>query len=485
MYDYCNFSTELTMLRATITLPAQIDIWRSADTETPNLEFKEAKAQYDNEKLFEYCVAIANEGGGYLLFGISNILPRPVVGTSAFRDPQKMEEKIFSNVGFRVELEEVIHPDGRVLVCHIPPRPRGTAYHRNGKYLMRCGESLMPMSEDQLRQIFSEGMPNWLDEFTTNNATDGEIVSLLDLDSYFKLAGIPIPTEPKAALDRFVMEGFLVQANGGYSVPRITALLFAHDLTAFPELGRKAPRVIVYNGVDKLDTKLERTGSKGYAVGFQNIVRFISEQLPQNQVIQDAIRREMKLVPDDVIRELVANALIHQDFDRRGTSVMVEIYKDRLEISNPGSPQIPTSRFIDGCQSRNERLAMIMRKLRICEEKGSGIDRVVKIAELLQLNAPDFRAGHQSTTVVISGPKVFEGMSRDDRVRACYQHCVLRYIRSEQMTNQTLRERFKLPESKSTIVSQTIAAAVEAGLLKQDMKAGGSRKFARYIPEWA
>lgn len=233
------------MLPTSTTLPAQIDVWREANSETPNLEFKEAKTQYDNEKLFEYCVAIANEGGGYLILGISNIPPRPVVGTSAFRDPQKMEEKIFSNVGFRVRMEEVAHPEGRVLICHIPSRPRGTAYHRDGKYLMRCGESLMPMSEDQLRQIFSEGMPNWLEEFTRRTVSVGEIVASLDLDSYFKVAGIPSPADSRAALDRFIMEGLLIESNGQYSIPRITALLFANDLTAFPELARKAPRVIV------------------------------------------------------------------------------------------------------------------------------------------------------------------------------------------------------------------------------------------------
>jgi predicted HTH transcriptional regulator len=454
-------------------------------SETPNLEFKEAKTQYDNEKLFEYCVAIANEGGGFLLLGVSNVPPRPVVGTTAFFDPHKMEEKIFSNVGFRVDMEEVAHLDGRVLVCHIPSRPRGTAYDRKGAYLMRCGESLMPMSEDQLRRIFAEGMPNWLDEYTARNLSLDEVLSLLDLKAYFTLAGIPYPSDDKAAIDRFVLESLIDVSGGKYSIPRITALMFCQNLENFPELTRKGARVIVYNGADKLNTKLERTGTKGYAVGFQGVVRFVGEQLPQNEVIENAIRREMKLVPDSIIRELIANALIHQDFDLQGTSVMIEVYKDRLEITNPGAPQIPTNRFIDGCQSRNERLAMVMRKLRICEEKGSGIDRVIQSAEVLQLAAPDFRSGYQNTTVVISGPRTFEEMSRDDRVRACYQHSVLRYVRSEQMTNQTLRERFKLPESKSALVSQIIAATLEAELIKQDSKAGGSRKFARYVPFWA
>jgi predicted HTH transcriptional regulator len=466
------------------TPPSQIDIWRSVASETQRLEFKEAKNQYDNEKLFQYCVALANEGGGHFLLGIGNSPPRPVVGTLAFRDPLKMEEKLFQTLGFRVDVEEVLHPDGRVVVFHIPSRARGTAFHRNGAYMMRSGECLVPMSEDQLRKIFAEGKPSWLEEYAVKDLSTDDVADLLHLHAYFGLIPLPFTTK-EAAIDRLKGENLIAEIDGKYAIPRATALLLARDLDRFSDIKRKKPRVIVYNGNSKLDTKLERSAVRGYAVGFQGLIKFIGEQLPQNEVIEDAVRTEAKLVPESVIREMVANAEIHQDFEVSGTSVMIEIYSDRLEISNPGLPQIPTDRFIDGCQSRNEHLAMVMRKLRICEEKGSGIDRVVRSAELLQLPAPDFRTGYQSTTTIIFGPKPFDEMARDDRVRACYQHCVLRYVMTMQMTNQSLRERFNLPESKSTIVSQIISATLDMNLIKPDGKAGGSRKFARYLPFWA
>ncbi len=164
---------------------------------------------------------------------------------------------------------------------------------------------------------------------------------------------------------------------------------------------------------------------------------------------------------------------------------MVEIYTDRVEISNPGDPIVPVERFIDGYQSRNERLADLMRRMGICEEKSSGIDRVVQAAEVFQLPAPDFRTGHRRTVATIYGLKSFEDMDRADRIRACYQHCALKWVMSERMTNQSLRERFRQPESKSAVVSQVIAAAIEARLVKPDEKVGPSRKFARYLPFWA
>lgn len=467
------------------TTPEQIDLWRSAPSEHQRLEFKEAKQQFDNKKLYKFCVAIANEGGGYLILGIADRPPRTVVGTAAFNNPVEMAEKLFEAIGFRVDIEEVAHPDGRVLVFHIPSRPRGTAYHLDGAYLMRAGEELVPMSEDQLRRIFAEGQPDWLEEPAIQHLEAQGVIDLLDTQTFFELLKLPYPTERSAVVDRLVQERLVDEQEGSYSIRRLGALLLAKRLEAFSDLSRKAPRVVVYPGISKLETKLDQPGGKGYAVGFQGLVHFVMSQLPQNEIVEDALRKEVKLVPEIVIRELIANALIHQDFRITGASIMVEIYSNRVEISNPGEPVVPVKRFIDGYQSRNERLADLMRRMGICEEKSSGIDKVIHAAEVFQLPAPDFRVGHQRTIVTIYGPKDFEDMDRDDRIRACYQHCALKWVMSERMTNQSLRERFHLPESKSATVSQIIAASIDAGEIKMDEKVGASRKFARYLPFWA
>jgi predicted HTH transcriptional regulator len=288
----------------------------------------------------------------------------------------------------------------------------------------------------------------------------------------------PVPFE-------VVWERLIDEADGSYAIRRLGALLLSKRLADFQDLARKAARVVVYTGTSKLETRLDQVGGKGYATGFQGLVHFVMAQLPQNEVIEDALRKEVKLVPEVVIRELVANALIHQEFTVGGSSVMIEVYSNRVEISNPGEPVVPVERFIDGYQSRNERLADLMRRMGICEEKSSGIDRVVNAAEVFQLPAPDFRAGHRRTVVSIYGPRPFEDMNREDRVRACYQHCALKWVMSERMTNQSLRERFHLPESKAAIASQVIAATIESGLIKPDEQVGASRKFARYLPFWA
>ncbi|MGV3662211.1 MAG: ATP-binding protein [Prosthecobacter sp.] len=467
------------------TTVQQIDAWRAAPSEHQRLEFKEARSQYDTDKLFRYCVALANEGGGHLLLGIQDKAPRTVVGSAAFPDLVRIESRIFQAVSFRVDAEEVLHPDGRVVVFHIPGRPFGTAYDLDGRYLMRAGEELVSMSEDRLRGIFDEGKPDWLSQAAMKGCEEDQIVQLLDTQSYFDLLHLPYPANRASVLEKFESEKLIVREGGAWTISNLGGILFAKKLEQFDRLARKAPRVIIYDGNSKARTKRDAPGTKGYAVGFQGLVEFIDGLVPSNEVIEQALRREVKMFPQIAVRELVANALIHQDFNETGTSVMIEVYDDRMEISNPGRPFISTDRFIDEYQSRNERLADLMRRLGICEEKGSGVDKVILQAEAFQLPAPDFREGERRTSVVLFSHQQLDEMEREDRIRACYQHCCLRYVMNEKMSNQSLRERFKLPENKVANVSQIIAATVEAGKIKIANPSQTSTRYRNYIPFWA
>jgi predicted HTH transcriptional regulator len=462
-----------------------INIWRSTASETQRLEFKEARNQYDTTKLCRYCVAIANEGGGHLVLGIADKPPRAVVGSQAFPNTQDIAEKLFHWVGFRVDVEAVDHPQGRVVVFSIPSRPKGTAYHHDGAYLMRSREELLPMSEDQLRKIFAEGQPGWLENPALDNVSAQDVIQLLDTQTFFDLLQLPYPTAQTGVLARLLDERLIERSVTGFKILHSAALLLAKNLRHFPDVSRKAVRVIVYAGESKMQTVSDITVEKGYAAGFTGLVQYVMGTLPQNEVIEAALRKEVKLLPEVVVRELLANALIHQDFEIGGASPVVEIFSNRVEISNPGEPIVPVDRFIDGYLSRNERLADLMRRFGICEEKSSGIDRVIEAAEMLQLPAPEFLTSHKRTIVVIHGPRSFRNLSASDRVRACYQHCVLQYVLRKQMTNQSMRDRFGLSEGSSNTVSQIITATMDQGLVKSDPNAPDSRRYARYIPAWA
>ena len=466
------------------TTLSEIDALLSVRSENEHLEFKAAENRYNFEELVGYCVALANEGGGRMILGVTDKVPRRVVGTKAFDVPERTVAGIHDRLHFKVTFDEVAHPAGRVLVFHIPSRPVGQPVHYEGRYLMRAGEELVPMSADQLKRIMAEGEPDWLSQPLMKDCDDSKVVRLLDTQSYFDLMQLPYPVNRASVLERFEREKLIQRDGAGWTITNLGGILFAKKLEQFDRLARKAARVIVYEGASKLRTKLDKPGTKGYAVGFQGLVEFINGLVPSNEVIEQALRREVKMFPEIAVRELVANALIHQDFTESGTSVMIEIYNDRMEISNPGKAFISPDRFIDEYQSRNERLADLMRRMGICEEKGSGVDKVIQAAEGFQLPAPDFRVGERRTSAILFAHVEIEEMDRNDRIRASYQHCCIRYVMNEKMTNQSLRERFKLPETKSASVSQIIAATIEAGKIKVADPSQTSTRYRSYVPFW-
>jgi ATP-dependent DNA helicase RecG len=472
-----------------MTMETKLIRWLAAPVETEHLEFKEAKQQFSKTKLLQYCVALSNEGGGHLVLGVTNKRPRQVAGTRAFPSEQAKNDikaRIVDKLHLRVDICEVNHADGRVLIFAVPPRPVGQPIHFNGAYLMRAGEDLVAMTPDKLKRIFAEGEQDWFSLSAKSDASPDEVIALLDTQTYFELLGFPYPTSRDAVLERLKSEGFISRTDLGWTITNLAAIMLAKKLDAFsPALARKAPRFVIYEGADKLQTREDNQGNRGYAVGFEGLVDFVHSSAPQNRFIEEAVRKEVKMFPKQALRELIANALIHQDFQETGSSMMVEMYNDRVEISNPGIPSISVERFIDEYRSRNERLADLMRRFGICEEKGSGIDKVVDAAEVYQLPAPDFRVGETRTTAVLFAHQDFSDMSKTDRVRACYQHCCLLYIGNRRMSNQTLRERFRLSESRTATVSLVIGAAKEARLIKQDESGSASTRYACYLPFWA
>ncbi len=387
-----------------------------------------------------------------------------------------------------------------MLVFEVPTRPVGRALDYEGAYLMRVGEELRPMTPDMLKRIFAEDQQDWFSQPARCDASPDDVIALLDTQTYFELLKISYPTSRDAVLERLQSQDLIKQTAQGWTITNLAAILLAKKLDAFspalarkaprvviydPALARKAPRVVIYEGINKLQTRDDKTGNRGYAVGFYGLVDFVHSAAPQNRFIEEVVRKEAKMFPEQALRELIANALVHQDFLATGTSVMIEMYSDRIEISNPGIPTIKVERFIDENRSRNEQLAKLMRLFGICEEKGSGIDKVVSAAEIFQLPAPDFRVGDTRTTAVLFAHQDFADMSKSDRIRACYQHCCLLYVSNQRMSNQTLRERFRLSESQAANVSYIIGFTKEAGLIKADESESTSTRYARYLPFWA
>lgn len=467
--------------------------------ETEWLEFKCNFA--DPQSIGEYLSALSNSAAinekhfGYIVWGIEDA--SHIISGTAFKPRQakkgnqELESWLAMHLSPRIDFKiyEFTYNEKPIVIFEIPcasHRPvsfKGIEYVRIGSYKKALKE--FPEKERLLWNLF-ENIPFEM-QSAKFDVTSDQVLKLLDYPAYFDLTDQPLPDNREGILARLISEKMIIVRDGGvYDITNLGGIMFAKDINLFDRIGRKAVRVIVYKGKNRIETVREQLEVKGYGSGFESVISFIKTLLPENEFIDQAFRKNVRMYPEIAIRELVANALIHQDFTIRGTGPMIEIFSDRMEITNPGTPLIDTLRFIDEPpQSRNEALASFMRRINICEERGSGIDKVILQVELFQLPAPNFIVTSNHTKSILYAHKSFADMEKSDRIRACYQHACLRYVSNDFMTNTTLRERFSIEKKNYPMASRVIADTIKKKMIKQYDPENLSKKHAKYIPFWA
>jgi predicted HTH transcriptional regulator len=330
--------------------------------------------------------------------------------------------------------------------------------------------------------------PNFEELHSSKLITAEDVLELLDYKKVIRLLSKPLPQTQKEVLMILADEKMITYVdNGGYYITNLGALSAANNIRDFENLSRKAIRLIEYKGNTKVETIKEYPGTKGYANGFEGLIDFIIRLLPSNEIIRKALREEKPVYPEIAIRELVANALIHQDFTIRGAGPLIEIFEDRIEITNPGKllPEKKIDRLIRTApQSRNEILASKFRELKICEERGSGFEKAISNIEKYGLPPLKMQEIDNSFRVTMYKPKSFAQLTPTERIEACYQHCVICYFSSGGMTNSSLRERFRMHDKQRPQVSLVIKEALILGKIKPRDPENTSSKFIEYIPSW-
>lgn len=464
--------------------------------ELNELDWKAALSP-DKKRLTEHLSALSNHpGGGFLVYGVDNS------GNPVGIDDAEIELAInqLANLGRNaveppLALDHAVENYGvdRLLFVHVPESPVKPV-HLRGKSLehafIRSGGTTRLASRQEIGTLMLHSRtPRWEELRASVLLDEDALLAKLSIDPILAMLERPTPTSQDEMLLWLEGEGFVTRepANGGY-ITNLGAIAAARKLSDFPDISRKVARVVVYNGTNKADMKLEQEGIKGYAISFQGLLQFVMSQLPQSEIIEQALRVKRTVYPERALREIIANALIHQDFSVTGTGPLVEIFDDRIEISNPGGllPSKQLDRLI-GTQpeSRNEQLARAFRRFRICEEQGSGLLKAGLDVELYGLPPIKFEAGANHFKVTLLSPRTFAQMTPGERLDACYQHAVLKHLSGSAMTNKSLRERLKMPEKQRSMVSTLIQEALDRQRIKAADPENKSRKFSEYVPIWA
>lgn len=471
---------------------------RKLPRETGWVEFKENNSNPD--EIGEYLSALSNTAAlegkahAYLVWGVKDGT-HELVGTSfepsaSKKGNEELESWLLRSLSPKLAFRFFeVHVEGcAVVVLEIPRatvKPtsfKDKEWIRVGSYKKALTEK--PEAERALWRIF-DARP-FEQGVAEAHISAPEALALLAHSDYFSLLKLPLPTDLAGMLERLRSDGMMTPDGAGkWNITNLGAILFARDLGQFKSLERKTVRVIVYDGRGRHKALREWGLRKGYAAGFEELLEFVGTLVPRNEVIGKALRKDHPMYPDLALRELIANALIHQDFAVTGAGPLVEIFQDRLEITNPGQPLVMAERFLDSPPlSRNETMASFLRRVGICEERGSGVDKVVRQTEVFQLPAPVWETPEGFLRVTLFGHKSFRAMDKEDRVRACYLHACLRHVMRDPMTNSSLRERFGIEQKNAATASRIIRDALEAQRIKPYDPDQGNRN-ARYVPYWA
>lgn len=344
--------------------------------ELPWLEFK--RDNYNPDMIGADISALANAAAldernfAYFLWGIDDET-HEIVGTEHNLQNIKIGNQelenwlrgsLSANADFEYNLIDIEGVKVGILkICcavHTPVTFKKLEYIRVGSYtkkLMDC-PALQSRLWNRLHNKRYEEM------LARQDMTLDDVLKILDYNTYFELTKVPQPDSRESIVHYLKEDGCIVQNdNGLYAITNMGAVLLANKLTDFSKLARKALRIIQYDGNNRLHMLREDISKKGYASEFEHLLKYIEALTPTEERIgDDGLRDKTVAYPELAIREIVANALVHQDFTVSGTGPTIEIFANRIEIINSGIPLVDIKRIVDNPpKSRNEKLASLMR----------------------------------------------------------------------------------------------------------------------------
>lgn len=370
----------------------QLQTWMDS-TEGEHLEFKEAKNRFDFASLTKYCVALANEGGGHIILGVTDVRPRRVVGSYAFTNLERTKRGLTDRLRLRIEINEVLHPDGRVLVFHVPSRPVGMPAQFEGTYWMRRNDSLVPMTADRLRAIFAESGH----DFSADVCPD---VTLADLDpaAIEEFRRHWIAKSGNQTLATLSQEQLLSDAEALVDGnPTFAALiLFGTSKTLGRHLAQ-AEITFEYRSSDASGPAQDRKEyRRGFFAYYDELWKTVNLRNDRQHYQDGLFVYDIPTFSERPVREAILNAVSHRNY-QLGGNVFIRQYARRLEITSPGGfpPEINLQNILDRQSPRNRRIADIFCKCGLVERSGQGMNLMFEQSIQQSKPLPDFTGTDQ------------------------------------------------------------------------------------------
>lgn len=351
--------------------------------------------QRERRKCFlGYIVALANEGGGFLVLGMDDTLPHKVVGSDfGLNKLGELENAVYEKLGIRIRTSELFDTDkNRVVLTTIPSRPIGKMMKFEGVPLMRVGESLRNMSDEEMFAILSEQEP----DFSAKNC---EGISIADLD--------------EAAIKKMKDSYARKQKNPGFlqlsTEQVLTDLkLLENGKLNYAALVLLAKKEVIHTKLPQSKTIWEFRNSEAQIhhdirevideplfIAIDSIWKLINQPtLNRKYPVQSgAYIFDLYDFNEEVIREAVLNAIAHRDYTIT-SEVVIKQYPNKIIIANPGGfPKGVTIENILTVSStpRSRLMTEILEKTGLVERSGQGVDKIFSITLSEGKAEPDYK----------------------------------------------------------------------------------------------
>jgi ATP-dependent DNA helicase RecG len=437
--------------------------------EGARIEFKTAANSYEFDKLLRYCVALANEGGGHILLGITDGRPREIVGTAAFAEPGRTEAGIYQQLSHRVPIEEYFHGGKRVLIVHVPARLPGAAWQIGGRYFKRAGDDLVPMGDTELRAIFAEIGP----DFTAEPCAAGAEALDPALIAEFRHRWARKAQNPR--LEQLTDLATLTDADlltDGR--PNYAALILLGTRAALTRHLGQAEVVFEYRSSEASGPAQDR---EEYRSGFLGLHEALWQKInlrnDRQSYQEDFFRYDISTFDEVAIREAILNAVAHRDY-RLGGSIFIRQYSRRLEIVSPGGfpPGITAANIAEQQNPRNRRLAETLSKAGLVERAGQGLNLMIENAIKQTKPLPDFSgtAAHEVRLTLagtVQNPAFIRFLSRlgDDKLNTLHTHD---YLALDALQRD-------LPQPLDPRLASRLPGLVELGAVEKQGRGAGTR----------
>jgi ATP-dependent DNA helicase RecG len=365
----------------------QLQQWLEA-REGAHLEFKEAKRHFDFEELVKYCAALANEGGGKMVLGVTDQLPRRVVGSNAFQNLERTTQGLIERLHLRIETEKINHPDGTPVIFHVPSRPTGMPIQYKGAYWMRAGESLAPMTPDLLKRIFAESGPDFSAERCSTAIMEDLMPSAIEdfRSRWIKKSG----NEALAKLnhEQLLCDAELLVDN---QITFAALILFGSRAALGKHLAQSEVIVEYRSNEASVPYQQRVEYRQGFFSFYDDLWNLINLRNDRQSYQDGLFRYDIPTFSEGTVREAILNAVGHRDY-RLGGSIFIKQFPRHLEVINPGGfpPGITSNNILDHQNPRNRRLAEVFAKCGLIERSGQGMNRIFEESIRQSKPLPDF-----------------------------------------------------------------------------------------------